>query len=104
MESVSFKKIKKSQKTLIILVALAIFVGAFCYMFFMSGGSEKTTETVQTGQEDASYREYQDYISNTNNGVKNLLNGEQLKQIVVNEYPPIDLNLPRSENPFAKAF
>ena len=91
---------------LVILASLVIFVGTLCYVFFMSGGSEESTEAVQTGtgQEDTSYQEYQDYISNTNKGVKNLLDGEQLKQIVVNEYPAIDLNLPRSENPFAKSF
>ena len=88
---------------LVILASLAIFVGALCYVFFLSGGSEEAVQT-GIGQEDASYQEYQDYISNTNNGVKNLLDGEQLKQIVVNEYPAIDLNLPRSDNPFAKSF
>jgi len=85
-------------------VAVIIFFGAFYYVFFVSQEPESTTQVAQVDLQDSSYQEYKDYVSSTNKGVKNLLDGTQLKGINVYEYPPIDLNLPKNENPFAKSF
>lgn len=87
---------------IIIFAALAVFAAALYYVFFISKGTEEAVQIEKV--QDTSYQEYQDYISDTNKGIKNLLDGEQLKQIVINEYPAIDLNVPRSENPFVKSF
>lgn len=103
MESTLIKKIKRSKKIFLVLIAVIIFYAAFYYVFFVP----KTFELEDTGTaevQDTSYQEYRDYVSNTNKGIKNLLDGEQLKQINVFQYPLIDLNIPRNENPFAKSF
>jgi hypothetical protein len=65
---------------------------------------EDTENSAKVEIQDSSYQEYRDYVSDTNKGIKNLLDGEQLRQITINDYPDADLNLPRTDNPFAESF
>lgn len=89
----------------IVFVVVVVFYAAFYYVFFVPKTQVESEEVAQSGVQDTSYQEYKDYVSDTNKGIKNLLDGEQLKQIVVHdEYPAYDLNLPKNENPFAKSF
>lgn len=89
----------------IVFVAVVVFYAAFYYVFFVPKAQVESEEAAQSQMQDVSYQEYKDYVSDTNKGIKNLLDGEQLRQIVIHdEYPAYDLNLPKNENPFAKSF
>jgi len=106
MESPLAKKIKRFKKSAIVLVAVTLELGAFYYVFFIAKESDTTNVGVVEAidSQEASYQEYRDYVSNTNKGIKNLLDGAQLKKIEVFDYPDIDLSIPRNDNPFAKSF
>ncbi len=73
-------------------------------VFFVPKEYEYAEGGMKTEFQDSSYQEYKDYVSDTNKGIKNLLDGEQLRQITINDYPDADLNLPRTDNPFVKSF
>ncbi|MDD3006904.1 MAG: hypothetical protein PHX30_05005 [Candidatus Pacebacteria bacterium] len=104
MESTLIKKIKRSKNTFVVFASVLVFFGVFYYVFFVPRELESTNQVAQADLQDTSYQEYRDYVSNTNKGVKNLLDGAQLKAINIYSYPAMDLNIPRNENPFAKSF
>jgi hypothetical protein len=96
-------KLKRLKKTLAACLSLLIFFFAFYYAFF----SQNITETDVPNYADLKVDSFQDYnnsISNTRNGIKNLIDSKQLEQI--NYYKDIfkDVTLEKSQNPFVKFF
>lgn len=85
----------------LVVVASVVFYGVTLYVFFVPKEMDSAAQV--SLPEDASYQEYQDYVSDTNKGIKNLLNGDQLKQITPSDYPSPDLDLPRNPNPFVRS-
>jgi hypothetical protein len=82
----------------------ALFGGIFYYVFFVPKEYEALEEEASAEIQDSTYQEYREYVSDTNKGIRNLLDGEQLEKIIPSNYPNIDLNLPRTDNPFARSF
>lgn len=95
---------KRSQKIFFMILSLGLFIAVLYYVFFVPKEFEDAEGIMQVEIQDSSYQEYREYVSDTNKGIKNLLDGEQLKQITINDYPDVDLNIPRNSNPFAKSF
>lgn len=95
------KNLKKSEKIVFVFVALLIFFAVFFHIFFFL--KTKPIEDSPAIAQD-SYQEYRDYISNTNKGVKALLENEQLEKL---EFHEKDLDIgpfEKSDNPFVKYF
>ncbi|MFA7169520.1 MAG: hypothetical protein WC178_01570 [Candidatus Paceibacterota bacterium] len=103
MKSDFVKEIKKSKKTILVVVSSISFFAILCYILFFLNSAEVTVSSSAT-LTDSSYQEYQDYISSTNKGIKNLLEGEQLQDIDFYEYEEINVDVPKNENPFAQLF
>lgn len=105
MESELFKRVKKSKKVLVMAVAMLVFCATLFYVFFFAKNT--ISEAGVPNQSDAvgdSYQEYKNYISDTNKGIKGLLEGEQLKQITLYEYSFENKNFETNNNPFLKSF
>lgn len=104
MDSDFVKKLKKSKKTLLVIVSASIFYALLYYILFMSV-PEPTPTPLTAAPTDVSYQEYRDYVSDSNKGVKALLDGDQLTQIKMFEQDPIEVDdVPRAANPFAQLF
>lgn len=108
MEEDIVKKIKRSQKLIAAIASVLLYVVIFyCSIVIMPQSSEKALPPEPaTSAADASYQEYKDYVSDTNKGIKNLLDGQQLRNTIYND--DIDNTnygtLPRTDNPFGKFF
>ncbi len=86
------------------ILSLGLFSAVSYYVFFVPKEYEAIEDNMKVEIQDSSYQEYREYVSDTNKGIKNLLDGEQLEKISPYDYPDIDLNLPKTDNPFAKSF
>lgn len=103
MENGSMKKAQKSKKPFVMIGAVLAFGAVFYYTFFLAAGPAAETAATATTFEQT-YQEYQDYISDTNKGVKTLLDGEQLKNMDLHEYDIDGSSVERNTNPFVKTF
>ena len=105
MERGILKKAGKSKKMLIMVVAVLIFGAALYYAFFLAAASGTVVDTTAaTAAANSSFQQYKDYISNTKNGIKVLLEGEQLGEISKHDLPPKQVGSERNANPFMKTF
>lgn len=102
------KQIKKSKKIFFVIFSIIIFYVILYYILFMPKDTEDSTASLGVvSADDATYQEYRDYVSDTNKGIKNLLEGDQLRQIKPYDYPDFTLDVsevPRADNPFAESF
>lgn len=98
------KKVQRSKKAFIMIVAVLIFCASFYYAFFMPKNISKSATPVEMSVTQDSYQEYKDYVSNANKGIKSLLEGEQLKQMKLYDSSSPDVQAESRENPFAKSF
>lgn len=101
MKNSLMKNLKKSEKVVFVSIALIVFFTVLCYIFFFIKSKPEEDSPVITQD---SYQEYRDYISNTNKGVKALLENEQLEKL---EFAENDSNtgpFEKNDNPFVKNF
>lgn len=101
MDSEISKLIRKTTKSFALMASTAVFCGALYYTFFMSAGGAETEATVEPTDV---YGEYRDFISNSQNGVRNLLDGAQLKAMELKEYGPSENQPGRNPMIFSKPF
>ena len=96
-------KLKRFKRALFSFFAVLIFFFAFYYAFLTQKVSEKDVPNYAALKID-SYQEYKSSISNTQKGIKALIENKQLEQI--NYYKDLfkDLNLEKKDNPFVKLF
>jgi predicted PurR-regulated permease PerM len=102
MDEILTKKVQKSRKMLAMLISVAVF-GVIVYYVFLLAPSMMSEPTITVTGAD-SYQEYRDYISNTSKGIKNLLDGDQLKGVNLYEYSVNTENLEKNSSPFVRAF
>jgi hypothetical protein len=102
MDEVLTKKVRKTRKMLIMLLSVVVFGAIVYYEFILSPSMLPEQMTVATSGD--SYQEYRDYISNTSKGVKNLLEGEQLKGVNLYEYATNGANLEKNSTPFVRNY
>jgi hypothetical protein len=101
MKNSLLKNLKKSEKVVFVFVALLAFFAVFCYIFFFIKAKPEEDSPVIVQD---SYQEYRDYISNTNKGVKALLENEQLEKLEFNENNSNIGPFEKNDNPFVKNF
>lgn len=104
MERGILKKAEKSKKMLIMVVAVLVFGAALYYAFFLATASGTVDTTAATAAANSSFQQYKEYISNTKNGIKVLLEGEQLGDISQHDLPEAQIGNERNTNPFMKTF
>lgn len=98
------KKLKRSKKIIVMLTSVLVFGAAVYYVFFLMTSPNPVDPTAVSASANSSYQEYKDYISNTKNGIKVLLEGEQLGQISIHPLPEEESGSERNTNPFMKSF
>ncbi len=96
-------KLKRFKRTFFGFFAVLIFFIVFYYFFLSQKASEKDVPNYAALKID-SYQEYKSSISNTQKGIKALIENKQLEQI--NYYKDLfkNLNLEKKDNPFVKFF
>jgi len=84
----------------VILSSIMFFV-SFYYIFSKNRYPEKDEQLFSV---EDSYQEYKESVSDTNKGIRSILDDSQLRQINLYEYSLDVRGLEKNENPFVKLF